>query len=141
MLPPNVDLDSPRTARVTRNTVQYTDERGRLVFAPPGEEINMLKHEEKHADYWNGLEPAGTDPADLEEGPTGELTPVNVETTDEEMVAWVTAAKVSEVEAYLRSNPQEYQRVLDAETTARGDKGPRPMVVKAAEVAAGHTAN
>lgn len=140
-LSPKEIAELPRSERVTKNTVQWTDKRARLQFAPPGTTVYLLPEEEEHADEWGALEPAGVTEDEVAERqvPGSVLTGVAPETSDEEMIAWVTTAKVSDVETYLQSNPGEYQRVLDAETIARGDKGPRPMVVKACELAAQHT--
>jgi hypothetical protein len=133
-----VDPKGARTTRVTKNTVQYTDRRGRLVFAEPGAEIDILNDEVEHLEDYYALEPAGVSSEEVAErpAPNSVLGPVEPGTSDEEMINWVTAAKVKDVEDYLQSNPREYQRVLDAESIARGDKGPRPMVVKACELAA-----
>lgn len=133
-----VDPKGARTTRVTKNTVQYTDRRGKPAYAEPGAEVDILNEEIEHLEDNDALEPAGVSADEVAERPApgSVLGPVEPGTSDEEMINWITAAKVKDVEDYLQSNPREYQRVLDAESIARGDKGPRPMVVKACELAA-----
>jgi hypothetical protein len=132
-----VDPSGPRTERVPKNTVQYTNPRGRLMLAPPGETVELLDAEIPWLEEHDSLEPLGTTPDEVAERPAGELTGVAPETSDAEMLNWVRDATVQDVSAYLQDNPEEAQRVLDAETKARDGK-PRAGVVKACELAAGH---
>lgn len=110
---------------------RYNDADGNTQLAQRGDTIKVDEETAKRGDD------LGVFKTDKEEiSGQGELTTLTPENTDEEVLAWVKAAKVTEVSDYLSDNPGEAARILDAETKAQGKKGPRPGVVKAAEVSA-----
>lgn len=129
--------------RIRHASFKYTDANGNHQVAQHGATVEIPESEYERGSKFNAFLEEGEEKSIPSES---ELTEITINSTDEEVVAFVKAASVDEISAFLATPPDEgaeapnsdlAERILDAEAQAakEQERKVRVGVEKAVEAA------